>query len=169
MQRRALSELALNAILGSPTGHVRPARPGDFMNRRDLFLFLGLQILAIAIAGLSFKIFESRLLAGAVAGGYFVLSGLFMVWRASHWADKWRSTAWYPLLTHVFLISIPMVISRFLQATQDFEEVRIFGLAGPQFHRLSTTIFMILVAGTTIDLIRIWWRTREGVRLNQNS
>ena len=139
------------------------------MNRRDLFLFLGLQILAIAVAGLSFTIFESRLLAGAIAGGYFVTSGLFMVWRATQWPDKWRSCAWYPLISHVFLISIPMVVSRFLQATQDFEEVRIFGLAGPQFHRLSTTIFMILVAGTVIDLIRIWWRTRSGVRLNQKS
>lgn len=169
MQRRALSELPLDAILSSLTGHVRPARPGVFMNRRELILFLSLQILAIVVAGLSFKIFDSRLLAGFVAGGYFVTSGLFMVWRASHWTDRWLSCAWYPLLTHVFLISIPMVVSRFMQATQDFEEVRIFGLAGPQFHRLSTTIFIILVAGTVIDLIRIWWRTRSRVRLNQKS
>lgn len=138
------------------------------MNRRDLFLFLSLQALAVVIAGASFAVFENRRVAGAVAGGYFVLSGLIMVWRGSRWTDKWMSAAWYPLLVHVFLISIPMIAMRFWQVAQDFEEVRIWGLPGPVFHRLSTSIFLVLVAGTIIDLIRIWRRT-SNVRLAEKS
>lgn len=130
------------------------------MNSRDLKGFLVLQILAIVIAGVSFAVIESRLLAGAVAGGYFVLSGLFMVSRAVRWTDKWHSFAWYPLLIHVFVISIPMIVSRFAQYGLGFEEVRILGLPGPVFHRLSSSVFMVLLGGTVIDWLRIW-RTRK--------
>ena len=126
------------------------------MNVRDLLTFLGLQIFSIAVAGGSFALIENRLVAGGIAGGYFVISGLFMVWRSMKWKDKWHSFAVYPLFAHVFAISIPMMISRFLQAGTDFEAVRIFGLEGPEFHKLSTRLFMVLIAGTTIDLIRVW-------------
>lgn len=130
------------------------------MRMRELILFLGLQLLAIAIAGASFVLIESRLWAGAVAGGYFVISGLFMVFRAWRWPDKWRLFFWYPLLVHVFGISIPMVTTRFMQAGLSFEQIRIWGLEGPQFHRLSTTVFMILMIATVVDIARTWRATR---------
>jgi hypothetical protein len=131
------------------------------MNLRDLKTFLIIQLIAIAIAGLSFKLIDSRLLAGAVAGFYFVTSGLFMVLRAWRWGDKWASAMWYPLLIHVFVISIPMVIARFLQARLGFEEVRIWGLPGPVFHRLSSSVFMLLLLATVFDWIRVYRRTRK--------
>ena len=131
------------------------------MNLRDLRTFLILQLLAIAVAGLSFKFIESRLLAGAVAGFYFVSSGLFMVLRTWRWRDKWSSTMWYPLLIHVFLISIPMVTARFMQMRLGFEEVRIWSLSGPVFHRLSSNIFMLLMIATVFDLIRVYRRNRN--------
>lgn len=132
------------------------------MNSRDLRTFLILQVIAIAIAGLSFNLIESRLLAGAIAGFYFVTSGLFMILRAWRWGDKWKSAVWYPLLAHVFVISIPMVVSRFLQAGMGFEDVQILGLPGPVFHRLSSSVFMLLILATVIDLFRVWRTHRAG-------
>ncbi len=126
------------------------------MSWKELSLFLVLELMAIAVAGLSFTWIESRLVAGAVAGSYFILMGLFMVMRTWRYSRKWRLIYWYPLLVHVFVISIPMVLTRFLNSDRPFEEVRILGLEGPEFHRLSTTVFSILIFGTFVDLIRAW-------------
>lgn len=123
-------------------------------HKKDLIIFLVLEIIAVVWAGLVFSIFESRLLAGAMAGIYFVASGLYIfrvIWR---WQNKWQFLMIYPLWIHVFLVSIPMVVSRFSQMQSDFEQVKIWGLEGPVFHQLSSTIFMVLIASTVVDLIR---------------
>lgn len=126
------------------------------MRVQNFLVFLGLQILAIVWAGLSFAMIESRIMAGALAGGYFILSGLYMVGKLAQDPKRWSFLMWYPLLVHVFAISIPMVITRFMNADQPFESVRILGMEGPTFHRLSTTVFGLLVLGTLIDLARVW-------------
>ena len=131
------------------------------MNWKELVLFVGLQILAIAVAGLSFSMIDNRLIAGAIAGSYFVTSGLYMVLRTWRYAGKWQLVYWYPLLVHVFVISIPMVVTRFLNTERAFEEVRILGLEGPVFHRLSTTVFSLLILGTLIDIARLLWRREK--------
>lgn len=126
------------------------------MRIQNLLVFLGLQVLAIIWAGLSFAVIESRVLAGALAGGYFILSGLYMVGKLAQDPKRWSFLMWYPLLVHVFVISIPMVITRFLNTDKAFADVRILGMEGPTFHRLSTTIFGLLVLGTLIDLARTY-------------
>lgn len=126
------------------------------MNKNELVLFLGLELLAIVVAGLSFSLIESRLIAGAVAGSYFVTFGLYMVLRTARYSGKWRLFYWYPLVIHVFVISIPMVITRFMNSDRAFEEVKIWGLEGPVFHRLSTFVFSLLIIGTLIDIFRAW-------------
>ncbi|NJL25127.1 MAG: hypothetical protein HC902_08095 [Calothrix sp. SM1_5_4] len=118
------------------------------------FWFLGLQVFAIIWAGAVFSIFESRLVAGAMAGSYFIGSGAWMFWRALKWPDKWTSLSWYPLTAHLFIIALPMVVTRFLNADQPFEAVKILGLEAPVFHKLSTWIFSGLVLGTLADLFR---------------
>jgi hypothetical protein len=128
---------------------------GGIMRPHQLNLFLALELFAVIWAGFVFSVLQSRLLAGALAGGYFVLSGLFMVGVALKWPKKWRSFLWYPLLIHVFVISIPMVGSRFWQWSQGFDQVQIFGLPGPIFHRLSTIVFGSLLLGTVIDRVRL--------------
>lgn len=131
------------------------------MNRLDLIVFLILEVLAIAWAGVVFNIFESRLTAGLMAGLYFVGSGLYILWRVARWPDRWRSFTLYPALVHVFVISIPMMVVRFAQTQAAFEDVHIWGLPGPVFHRLSTTVFLILIIATAIDLGRGWKITRS--------
>ena len=126
------------------------------MKLKDLVLFLVLELLAIVVAGLAFSFLPSKVMAGAIAGGYFVVSGIFMLAKANHWPAKTRSLTWYVLFVHVFVISIPMLMSRFLQLSSAFEDVKIFGLSGPEFHNISTGVFSILIAATVIDGIRAW-------------
>ena len=133
------------------------------MNRKDLSLFLILQLLAIAVAGLSFALIQSRLLAGGIAGFYFLFSGLYMTVKVWRWKDKWQTTMFYPLLVHVFVISLPMIVTRFLNMGTGFTRVRILGLPGPVFHQMSSLVFVILLVATLIDWVRLW-RTERAVR-----
>jgi hypothetical protein len=127
------------------------------MKRKDLILFLALELFAIAWAGAMFSLLPSKLVAGALAGGYFVVSGIFMLGRANHWPEKWKSVTWYILFVHIFGISLPMLMSRFAQMAMTFEDVRIFGIPGPVFHKISAGVFSLLIAGTIIDWLRSWW------------
>jgi hypothetical protein len=130
------------------------------MNKRDLIVFLVLQLIAIVVAGASFKIFESRVVAGAVAGSYFVASGLYMVRRVWRWFDRWQALMTYPLLVHVFVISIPLLVIRMSNTGVEFSDLKIFGVPGPVFHQISTTIFMIMMIATVVDLVRVLMRKR---------
>ncbi len=124
------------------------------MQCRDFKIFLGLQIFAILWAGLVFSILTNHRLAGALAGGYFVITGLFMLYRTRHWPRKWHSLTIYVLLIHVFLISIPMLAARAWQLDADFTDVRIWGLSGPVFHKISSGVFSALIGALFIDRMR---------------
>lgn len=138
------------------------------MNRKELLWFLGLEILAIVWAGAVFKIFESRLMAGAMAGSYFLFVGLFLSYRILKWPGKWTSPTWYFALTHLFVISLPMLITRFMNADLPFESVKILGLEGPVFHKLSTAVFSGLLLSTLIDLGRVIGREKRRDRGSQS-
>jgi hypothetical protein len=132
------------------------------MRSRDLVIFLVLELIAIAWAGLVFSVLESKILAGALAGSYFVASGLYMLWKAIQWPNKWRSLTWYALFVHVFVVSLPMLISRMLQVDLNFDEVRILGLPGPAFHQVSSYVFAGLILATILDWVRIKRRGSKG-------
>lgn len=124
--------------------------------KRDLVVFFILEIFAIIWAGALFSVLSSRMLAGGLAGGYFVVSGLFMLWKIRSWSAPWSALTTYVLIAHVFLISIPMLVTRWIQSSEEFSEVRIFGLPGPMFHQLSTLVFTLLIVCTVVDWIRYW-------------
>jgi hypothetical protein len=134
------------------------------MKTRDLYLFLALELFAVLWAGLVFGLIPSRLLAGGLAGVYFVGSAVVMLWRAWAWSDKWRSLTIYPLLVHLFGIALPMLIMRFLNADRAFESVYVWGIEAPQLHRLSGIVFTALVVATVVDLIRVSRRERVATK-----
>lgn len=124
------------------------------MRRNEMALFLVLEVIAVVLAAVVFKFIESRLMAGMIAGAYFVNSGLFMLWRIVQWPDRWRSFTLYPLMVHVFLISIPLVVVRAMHMDMAFEDVTVWGIPGPVFHKVSTTIFSLVVLATIGDMSR---------------
>lgn len=124
------------------------------MNSRDLKIFFGLEVFAIIWAGVLFSVLPSKLVAGGLAGLYFVGSGLFMLYRAVQWPRHWSSLVWYVLLVHVFVISLPMLLGRFFNSDIPFEQLHIMGLSGPQFHQVSSIVFSGLMLATVIDWLR---------------
>lgn len=124
------------------------------MRRKEFAVFLILELIAIAWAGAVFALFTSRLLAGALAGSYFLGFGLFLLLKLWRSGEPWKWLTFYPALIHVFVITLPMLITRWWYADQPFEQVHILGLEGPVFHKLSTYVFTGLLAATVIDLFR---------------
>ena len=125
----------------------------DLMNKKDLIIFLILELFAIAWAGLAFAVIESRLVAGMAAGSYFVFVGVFILLKIWRWPNRWKVLTIYPALVHTFAISLPMMIVRLSSWALAFEDVRIWGLPGPVFHRLSTVVFTVLIVATLVDLV----------------
>lgn len=124
------------------------------MRTRDFGIFLGFEIFSIVWAGLLFTRLESRVLAGALAGSFFLLSGLVMLWWMHRWEAKWRAPTWYVALFQVYAISFPLMVSRFFQIGMEFENVRILGFTGPVFHQISNFVFIVLVLSTIFDGVR---------------
>ena len=124
------------------------------MKRGDLVFILLLELFAIVVAGASFALIESKLIAGFVAGAYFVGFAVVSLRRILRWPRRTRALCLYPMLIHLFGISLPLLIARAKHADEGFTELRVFGLSGPEFHRLSTTVFAVLIAATVVDLLR---------------
>ncbi len=124
------------------------------MNRRELMLFFTLELVAILVAGLSFKFIESRFSAGMVAGAFFIISGFYMLLKAWAWRDRLKAFIIPPLFTHLFLISIPIMVVRLLNRDVNFEELTVWGVPGPMFHRISTNVFAVLILATIVDWLR---------------
>lgn len=126
------------------------------MNFRDLRTFFFLEIFAIFWAGAVFKIFESRLLAGSLAGAYFLGLGFYILYRIFNWKRPYNSITLYPALVHVLAVSLPMIVVRFMNPDRNFNDIKIMGLEGPVFHQLSTVVFSVLILATVIDGWRAW-------------
>jgi len=124
------------------------------MRRAELAQFVLLEVIGVVVAASVFQLLESRLLAGMIAGAYFINSGAYMLWRIVQWPDRFRSFTLYPLLIHVFAISFPIVIVRALNINVDFNDLMILGVPGPVFHRISTIVYGILIFATIGDLTR---------------
>ena len=65
------------------------------------------------------------------------------------------------ILISCFVISIPMFIIRLYNYDIEFSEIQILGLAGPIFHRVSTTVFSALMIATVVDWLRCLWAARS--------
>lgn len=122
---------------------------------KDLLLFLMLEIFGVVWAAGIFQLVPP-VLAGALAGGFFLVAGFYMLWRILHWKRWWEAWVLYPLLIYLFGCTIPMLWARFTHIGQPFADVRVFGIPGPEFHHISSSTFglMFLVnlleAGTVI-------------------
>lgn len=126
------------------------------MSKRFGFYFL-IEVLVIFMVGAAFSLIENKLHAGAIAGTLFVLLGLAVVAPAVREPDYRKRPTFFAGLLHLFGSALPLLISRFAQADLRFEDVRVLGLSGPQFHQVSNVIYMILMAATAFD----WFRARS--------
>ena len=112
------------------------------------------EILVIPIVTIFFKIVENRMLAGAMAGGVFVALGLFIFFEGMRSRFVRRSATFALGCIHLFVISLPLMITRLANSALAFDQVLVLGLPGPLFHQISTGIYFVLMAATVFDMVR---------------
>jgi len=127
------------------------------MNLKTWFVGVGLTLLGSINAGAVFALLESRFLAAMIAGGGFLIVGVYLV--ALVWADQkpWRWLSFYTSHIHLLVISIPMILVRVLNPEAEFEELTVLGMPGPVFHEYSTLFYQVLLACTVIDVARFYY------------
>ena len=122
-----------------------------FKDPKNLLTFLALEIATIPFVIIIFKNISPRNVAAIIAGSVFVALGMYILKKS--WPYK-KSITVYVISLHLFGFALPMLFTRLLYWNKKFEEIAIFGLKGPAFHRLSEALFSILIVGTLIDLTR---------------
>jgi hypothetical protein len=123
---------------------------------------LVVEFLVVAAAPVIFTTIESRLLAGMLAGAIFVALGIFIVMIGVQNRVFRRTPTFWAGCLHLFGSALPLLITRLMNVSKGFEDVRVLGLPGPVFHRISTGVFAVLMIATAFDLIRSW-RTKSRI------
>ncbi len=117
------------------------------------FFFLFLFVLSTFVAIAVFKYLDNRVLAGLVAGITFVLVGISYLWQLTRYLDYFKKLSFYPAFLHVFIFAIPMMAKRQMSPEIPMEDLMIFGVSGPIFHRLSESVFLTLMVFTLFDAL----------------
>jgi hypothetical protein len=121
---------------------------------RDLLIFLILQLITLPLVISIFKFLEPRILAALAAGSWFCVSSSFMVYRSYKWPKFWSAPVFIVSIIFCIGISFPMLLVRAFHWTQPFDEISIWGLPGPVFHRLSNSVFLALIVATVLEIVR---------------
>lgn len=127
------------------------------MNASRIFLnrLVAEIVVIFAVTGI-FKVIENRVWAGATAGAVFVALGVFVVAPALRDPGYRKRPTFAVGCVHLFFASLPLMITRLLNRGLEFQDVRVWGLPGPVFHRVSTGIYVVLILATVYDLAQTW-------------
>lgn len=123
------------------------------VTRKKFLLFAGLEFAAILITILAFAIIKLRPLASVVAATPFILVGLYII------RELWRThrplqfATFYMAILHVALTTI-IGAQRVLFWDLPLEQILLFDIPLPVFHKVAQTCFWILIAATYVDMYR---------------
>lgn len=126
------------------------------MKWQDCIKALGLALAGGVLAGLSFSLIPSRLIAGAVAGVGFLIVGGYSLKISLKAPKPWIWVTLYTSVIHLFGISLPMIIVRWMDPSIPFAQMKVWGIPGHQFHFYSTNFYYTLMLGLALDGVRAW-------------
>jgi hypothetical protein len=130
-------------------------------DRKKLMIFLALEIVVLATVIMIFRLVPEKFVAGMVGGICFVSLGIGIGFQCRRSVRLRWSATFLAAMMHLFLTSLPLMLTRMMNYGTDFSEIRVLGLSGPTFHSFSSAVYMILILATVFDLIRLWKRTDE--------
>lgn len=93
-----------------------------------------------------------RQIAGLIAGFIFGILGLVIGFQLLR-TRTLKSFTFLWLFVYMFYSVIPMILNRLNSWNSDFTDVEIWGMSGPEFHKVSEKIYLILILATLIDLV----------------
>lgn len=122
---------------------------------RDLWQILIFQLISIPAVVLYFKFIEPKKEAAIYAGVTFLLFGIFSYFKILNWPKFGKELLFWLINIHLFLISIPIFVSRLIFWNLDFENIRIFFIPAPYFHSASEKLYTLILAVVVVKLWRI--------------
>jgi hypothetical protein len=132
------------------------------MSIRGWILILVLEILAV-IAVMSLFQFVDKQISGLLGGFIFSLLGVFIGFRLLRAQVFYKSATFWWLFVYMFYSVLPLLLARLTNWGVAFDELKIWGISGPDFHLVARNIYLVLIAATLIDLfvaIFRWLRKR---------
>lgn len=124
------------------------------MSKKFRNYFIGELVVIFAVVAV-FKIVSERLQAGAVAGTLFVALGVWIVSAGVRDRGFRKTPTFIMALVHLFGSALPLMITRFMNSAAVFDDIRVLGMPGPVFHQVSTGIYLLLMASTVFDWVRM--------------
>ncbi len=118
------------------------------MNQFSKYLIA--EIITIILVTLSFIFISPPLIAGRIAGSFFIAMGLYICLNAIQNSKLLRSASFSVACVHL-LLSFMMVYTRFTHPQGSFAEVNILGMPGPIYHKVATSVYIVLIASTVFD------------------
>lgn len=115
--------------------------------------FLLSELLVVAAVVTTFSIVEQKVVGGLVGGTLFVAQGFWILIAGIRTKSIRRSFTFYLVIVHLGLCALPLMLTRLWNLRVSFDLIEVFGLPGPVFHRISTTVYLCLILGTLFDLV----------------
>jgi hypothetical protein len=120
---------------------------------QGLVFFILIEIILIGIVSLLFRFFSPPV-AGLIAGAGFLLLGISLIVFVSRGQRPLAQASFWASSLYLAVAVIPILMARLLNWGIEFKDITIFGLQGPEFHRLSGSLYVGLLAATVVDWLR---------------
>jgi D-alanyl-lipoteichoic acid acyltransferase DltB (MBOAT superfamily) len=119
-----------------------------------LLSYLALQVLVVVAVIFIFKLITPKNFAALWAGATFVVSSFlifFVEFKGRRLKQNWSG---FSALAFLLIFALPMLIVRAIYFEIPFDQLSIWGIAGPSFHKLSNFGYMLMVMGVIVDGIK---------------
>lgn len=123
------------------------------MPRNRFLLFVGLEFAAILITLIAFALIQVRPVASVVAATPFILVGLYMIIQFWQTGRPLQYAAFYLAIVHVIMTAV-IGLRRVMFWDLPLEEILMFDVPLPVYHKGSQTIFWALIIATCYDMFR---------------
>ena len=124
------------------------------------FFHLALLGLNVGFVVVCFRWIPEKKIAATAAGLSFILTSGALVLRTCRNLPGKPLTPWV-CGAFLILVAIPMVALRLLNWSVEFSDLIIWGIPGPEFHRMSSKAFLLQPIAVIVDAARA--RLRRGV------
>lgn len=102
---------------------------------------------------LLFKVFD-RKPAAVAAGLSFIFISAAIIWSEARYGRGQRSLAWWSAILFLAVSAIPLFVLRVVFWDVPFDQVGYWGFRGPELHKISNYIYLLLVGSVVAEGLR---------------
>lgn len=114
-----------------------------------------IQVITIPLIVVLFKTLQNNKVSGLIAGCIFFVISLFFLKRLIYNTVYLKTFSFYGILFHLLFAVVPLMAVRLFYLNEDFSNLIVFGIKADSFHKISESIYMIMVLCTALDLLRV--------------